>query len=61
MANRGVYDLETRAISWFDATSLQEGWWDYGMPFEHDLIGDEPTPPTGTWPGWVISSSSGWF
>lgn len=57
MANSGVFDAEIRMIAWFDPTAIQEGWWDYGMPFEHDLMTDTVTT---TWPGW-IQSEGGWF
>ncbi len=63
LVNIGVYDAEIRDTAWFDTSALREGWWDYGMPFEHDLIDiGTPTPPVtaGTWPGW-IQSYGGWF
>lgn len=48
MPNIGVYDAEIRALAWFDPTAVaNEGWFDYGMPFEHDLItvGAAPVDP----------------
>jgi hypothetical protein len=61
--NIGVYDAEMRDLAWHDTSALMEGWWDYGMPFEHDLItAPTPAPPgAGTWPGWITSGSIGWF
>jgi hypothetical protein len=40
--NIGVFDAEMRSQAWFDPTQVAgSGWFDYGMPFEHDLIGAE--------------------
>lgn len=38
MVNIGAFDGELRALVWFDTSALVEGWFDYGMPFEHPLI-----------------------
>jgi hypothetical protein len=38
MANIGAFDAELRALAWFDAVEVAEGWFDYGMPFDHPLI-----------------------
>lgn len=38
MANIGAYDAEIYGPAWFDPTAVQEGWFDYGLPFDHPLI-----------------------
>jgi hypothetical protein len=45
MARIGSFDAELRPEAWFDPTILSEGWYDYGLPFSHDLIGTEEAPP----------------
>lgn len=42
MAKVGSFDAEIRALSWFDSAAVVEGWFDYGMPFDHALIPEEP-------------------
>ena len=39
MANLGAFDVELRSAAWFDASAVPEGWFDYGLPFSHPLVG----------------------
>ena len=38
MANLGSFDADLKSGTWFDPTQEQNGWYDYGLPFEHELI-----------------------
>lgn len=34
----GEFDADLQATAWFDPSTYLTGWYDYGLPFEHELL-----------------------
>lgn len=45
MALIGSFDAETNALEWFDPQIVVIGNYEYGFPWDHDLIDVVPPPP----------------
>lgn len=55
----GQFDAELRDKPWLDAAMMIEGWFDYGLPFEHELIpAAQSTPVVLGWEAVYPASTS---